>query len=583
MGRKSISWIVILVLFTVNLWSQDIPQHVSYSRIYDFIDELSIDKIIDVNTAMKPYSRKFIAQKLKEAQAQDSLLNNRQKKDLQFFLNDYALECDTVPRGWVRASNNKSWEISLLQPAFHFYNKNFKFRVSPIIGMDLIGNQNGLIIKRWYGADLQATIVNHIALYANYRDNSFNGNHLKNGLNPLDARIARPQYLNNIVGAEYKESEYGGDFSDMRGGVKLYTWWGSIGLIKDNIVWGDSYNSSNIISGRAPSFPMLTLNLKPVRWLEFNYIHGWLVSNVIDSSYYYTETYDTDKTKIHYRPKNKFIAANMLTFTPIKHLNISLGNSIVYSERNVQAAYFIPLAYYKSIDHLLTKGTRVENQNSQIFFNISTRNLKHVHFYGSLFVDEFSFKRLKKSNKEHNIYSYKLGAKISNWPLKNVSLLAEFTRTSPVCYQHSIESLTWASNSYNLGHYLGANSQEIYVSLNYKPIRSLNLKLSYTNARHGNEYNYIRRQVTEVISQKTLKDLTWQNNNVQFEAIYEVCNNAYAVIRLDYNHTNGYVPSSQALDCETRLSANEYVDLFTPKFYQGKNNVTCTLGFSFGF
>ena len=91
MGRKSISWIVILVLFTVNLWSQDIPQHVSYSRIYDFIDELSIDKIIDVNTAMKPYSRKFIAQKLKEAQAQDSLLNNRQKKDLQFFLNDYAL------------------------------------------------------------------------------------------------------------------------------------------------------------------------------------------------------------------------------------------------------------------------------------------------------------------------------------------------------------------------------------------------------------------------------------------------------------------------------------------------------------
>jgi hypothetical protein len=86
------------------------------------------------------------------------------------------------------------------------------------------------------------------------------------------------------MGVQYKEANYGGDFSDSKGGISLYTWWGSIGLIKDNIVWGDSYNSSNIISGRAPSFPMLTLNLKPVRWLEFNYIHGWLVSNVIDSS-----------------------------------------------------------------------------------------------------------------------------------------------------------------------------------------------------------------------------------------------------------------------------------------------------------
>ena len=113
---------------------------------------------------------------------------------------------------------------------------------------------------------------------------------------------------------------------------------------------------------------MITLNLKPCKWFELNYIHGWLVSNVLDSTHYYVEENYTDSTsKIHYRPANKFIAANMITFTPIRGLNISMGNSIIYSENNVQAGYFIPIAFYKSIDHLLTKGLKVENQNSQVF------------------------------------------------------------------------------------------------------------------------------------------------------------------------------------------------------------------------
>ena len=76
----------------------------------------------------------------------------------------------------------------------------------------------------------------------------------------------------------------------------------------------------------------------------------------------YLEDYDEGVVKKHYRPANKFLAANMLTFTPIQGLNLSLGNAIVYAENNVQAAYFIPIAYYKSIDHLMTEGLKTENQ-----------------------------------------------------------------------------------------------------------------------------------------------------------------------------------------------------------------------------
>ena len=578
----------LVLLSTVVVVAQDIPENIAYTQIYDFIDELAIDQVISVNSVVKPYSRNFIAQKLVEAQAKDSLLTKRQKADLKFFLNDYALERDTMPTNIVSWTDKKSFNLSLLQPAFHYNSAHFKARITPILGMDLIGNKKGLITKRWFGADLQMDIVKHVSVWASYRDISLNGTYLddhyfatqadkRNG-----ARLTQPSFLNNLPGYEYKEASYGGDYSDMRGGIKAYTWWGSIGLVKDVITWGDNYNGSNIISGKAPSFPMVTLNLKPCKWFELNYIHGWLISNVADSTNYYLEEYDTGVTKKYYRPANKFIAANMLTFTPIKGLNLSVGNSIIYSENNVQAAYFIPIAYYKSIDHLLTKGLGTENQNSQIFFNVSSRNIKHVHLYGSMYIDEISWSRLKSSNAQQNPVSYKVGFNVSNWPVKNLSLQGEFTRSNIINYKHSIQTLTWASNSYNLGSYLGDNSQDIYVAINYKPIRSLTLNMSYTNATKYNDYAYIRRQVTEAISQKPFNEKTWQNELVAFKAVYEVVNNAYAIINVEWNNARGYDLTSTPIDSETRLTAQGYLDTYTAPFYQGAN-WTVTAGFSFGF
>ncbi len=579
---------IFALLVATSAFSQDIPENLSYTQIYDFIDELAIDRVIGINSVVKPYSRDYIAQKLREAQAADSLLTKRQKADLKFYLNDYALECDTVPKNIVSWTDKKTFALSLLQPSFHYYNKHFKARVTPILGMDLIGGKKGLLMKRWFGADIQMDIVNHVSIWASFRDESYNGNWLSDNYFPTSAdkmygaRLAQPTFLNQVSGCEYKEASYGGDYSDLRGGIKAYAWWGSIGLVKDVMQWGDAYNGSNIISGHAPSFPMITLNLKPCKWFELNYIHGWLVSNVLDSTNYYVEEYDEGVQKKHYRPQNKFLAANMLTFTPIKGLNLSLGNAIVYAENNVQAAYFLPIAYYKSLDHLMTKGLRTENQNSAIFFNISSRNIKHLHLYGSVFLDEFNSKRLKKDNPQQNPWSYKLGFNVSNWPLKNLSVQGEFTRTNIMNYKHSIASLTWASNSYNLGHYLGDNSQDIYVAVNYKPIRSLNLRLSYTNATKFNDYEYIRRDVSEALSQKPYNEKVWKNDLVAFKAVYEVVNNAYAIINVEWNNARGYDVASEPIACESRLTAQGYLDKYTPKLYQG-NNWTFTVGFSFGF
>jgi len=547
-----------------------------------------MDGIVDVNSAIKPYNRNVIAAALKEAQQKDTLLFKRQKKDLDFFISEFANELDTMPKAYVHYTDKKTFDLSLLQPQFIYHNKYFKASIRPIIGMDLYYNKKGLIMKRWYGIDLQMDIVKHVSIWGSIRDQSYDGSYLNKKIFTTDAersdcaRMSQPSYLYNLPGCQYKEANYGGDYSDVRGGIRVYDWWGSIGFMKECLTWGDSYNCSNIISGRQPSFPMITLNLTPCKWFEFNYIHGFLISNVVDSTkWYWEENYSgIGEGRKHYRPMNKYIAANMFTFTPIKGLHLAIGNSVIYSGE-FQPIFLIPFAFFKSLDHLMTKGMQMENQNSQVFFNLSTRNIPHTHLYASFYIDEFSISRW--TNPQNNLVSYKCGISVSNWPVKSLQVGFEYTRTNTLCYKHSIQSITWASNSYNMGHYLGDNAQQFYTYINYKPIRQLNLNLSYTKDQKGNDYEYVRTDTKAALSEPVLKNILWENDIVSLKALYEVWPNAYAIINVDWNYARGHnVDYSQAIVSDNQLTAEQALDKFTPDFYKG-SNITLTVGFSIGF
>jgi len=564
-------------MWTITMLSsaQDIPQNMSYYRMYEFVDELATDGFFELNSAVKPYSRSFILLKLVEAQRQSNRLNTRQRTEIQFFLNELALENNTLPSAKWHVWKNENSKAALIQPAIHYKDSVFRARISPILGMNIVANTHGNIIQRWIGIDFQAMLGKHISIFGSLRDLSNNGD-----------TLSSYNYLNNLPGYEYKEASYGGDYSDSRGGIKISNAWGSIGLVKENVMWGDNFHGSNILSGRAPSFPMVTLRLQPAKWFELNYFHAWLVSNVRDSSSYYLENGST----IWYRPANKFMAANMFTLTPIKNLKISFGNSIIYAEKTIQGGYLIPIVFYKSIDHTLTKGLGTENQNSQMFMNLSSRNLKHTHFYGSVFIDEFNFARLNPNNAEANPISLKGGVNITNFPVKNLSAVFEYTKTNILNYKHSISVLSYASNSYNLGHYLGDNAQESYFALQYKPRRGIDLKLFYMNAEHGNEYDYVRRgtsngivgKVDDIIKQPSPGEIIWSNQTIGLHGTYEIINNGYAFFKAEYTNIQAFEPTKAVSFGEKRMTVAQTLNYYTPAYLQG-NNLTMSAGFTFGF
>ena len=595
MKRLGVS--ILLMCICCGLWAQNIPVALNYTKVYDYIDELITDGIVVNQTAVRPYTRNQIADMLVQAQKADSLLSNRQRNELKFYLNEFALENELMVDNYIQYTDHRTFSLSLIDPQFSYKSLNnmFKFRIRPILGADITGSKKGVLVQRWWGAELQMDIAKHLSVWGSLRDNSWNGNWLNQDYYPSsNARIngARIHYgasqaipaLSPLAGVQYKEASYGGDFSDSKGGINLYSWWGSIGIQRESLSWGDAYHSSNILSGRNPAVPMITLQLTPCRWFQFDYFHAWLVSNVIDSTTYYLENTTQGTNALpNYRPYNKFMAANMFTFTPVKQLSISFGNSIVYAEQTIQAAYLIPIAFYKSLDHLLTKGVRTQNQNSQAFASLSLRPVNHLHLYGSFFLDEIKFSRFKPSEPENNPISYLVGFNWSGWPVDGLSLRGEFMRSYIACYTHSIDVLTWESNSYNMGHYMGDNAQSIYGELAYRPVRGLLLKLSYTHDTKYNSYSYLRDNISQTIAQEPFEQPIYRNQEVRLDGIYEPHPNMYMTLSVGYNHAQGFDNiKTDALPSELLGSAQYYLDRFCPLYYQGKN-LTISAAFSFGF
>ena len=539
---------MITLLFEVPLFAQDVSQHVSNKNIYDYVDELANQKIIEINSVVLPYSRKFIADKLVEAGEQSGLLNKRQLKELDFYKLEYKLEIDSFPdyKKMNFFKKNKNLSTSINPFGLFYKDKLFTFSIKPIWGINYFFNENGNIYHRWGGLEAFAYIGKHWGLYASLRDN----NETK--------RISEPEYFTLRQGGAYKYTEDGGgDFSEMRGGI-TYSWkWGSFGLVKDHLDWGNNYHGPMIFSDRPPSYAQIKLRMKPAKWFELNYFHGWLVSMEVDS----LRSYNTPGSRREvYR--QKYVAANMMTFTPWKMLNISIGNSIVYSDVPVQPAYLIPIMFYKSVDHTLNQN--IDNQNSQMYFDVSSRQIKHLHLYGTFFIDELKFDRIT-SDSTFNFWSMKLGAKVSNWLVENLSVNVEYSMSMPITYQHRVPTLTFASNHYNMGYYLRDNSREIYISAEYKLFRGLHLKAYYMLAQHGPDYEYLLDGT--VTTHSFMERVAWQNQTFSFKATYEFISNSYVFFEVVASDVSG---------------DQEQVELYTPEFFRG-DLTTISTGFNIGF
>lgn len=524
MKTKSSIFLVVFFLLLVNAATAQVIYEPIHSNVYDFLERMSVKGIINYYDIIKPLPRTELAGYLKEIEKKSDLLTTVEKQELNWYEIDYSYEIKGEPDRW------RVFEYA--DTLFHVY-------LTPIVELkyNSIGGKSSW--KRSWLGRFDGSIGDNIGFSFSITDNSEGGD-------SVDA----DKSFSPLTGFNHKTSKDGSiSYEDINATLN-YNWsWGTFTFGKDFVNWGSGRSGQLILSSKAPSFPFIKFDIHPVSWLRFQYLHGWLASNVADSSsFYITSGVDSDGNP-RYRgsQRSKYIAANLLSIMPGKNIIFSLGNSIIYSDGSVRAPFLIPFIwYYKGIDHNFYGSTQDDGygNNGQMFFDLSVKTLKNYHFYGTLFIDEFSLTNFLKGNHSRDQLGYTIGITNYSSIIDNLMLGVEYTKIMPGTYLNYIQTQTYAHDNYPLGHWIGQNADELYLNMSYQIMRGMNIKLDFDRVRKGGDQLGTGFSGPMSFLYKPLSKYTGFGAALNYQPIYDL-NVRAKLKRTKYEYNDGTNPATE--------------------------------------
>jgi hypothetical protein len=446
---KSLFFLAILLLAS-QAFSQTIYLSVSH-EVYPFLKRMEARGLLsEYRDAAKPLSRIVIAKHLKALEGATERMTEVERDEYEFLKGEFHYELATLAGDlepseirWHVISETFPGGIVNLEPNFRF-------------GQTNIGNNS--VRVRDQGLKLYGYVFDDIGYYFNFVDSREVGNAINftKALTPDPGVVPTKQNDNSL---EYNNTEAQLNF---RVGAFNFS------VEKMQNIWGLERNGNLTFSSKAPSYPQIKLRVPVTDWMDFIYLHADLNSNVIDS----TRSYYSNASALYpiFREVDrvKYMAAHMIEFTPTRGVDISLGESVVYSDKGPLLIYLIPIMFFKSAEHY-----NGDKDNVQWFGNLDLNLIRNVNVYGSLFIDDLSLDKILSAEEMPNYFGYSFGIQTYDVLLKNLEFTAEYTRINPWVYTHEYPATEFTNNGYIMGSWMGQNSDNIYLDLSYRPVRSV--------------------------------------------------------------------------------------------------------------
>lgn len=477
------SFIFLGIFLFINSISAQIVYEPMDKNVYSFLERLSQKGIIEVDNLVRPLSKKYIADKLVETKNKIDFLTNLEKDELKFFENNYFLEIQGFDESNVDKKSLSYFNVDGVERFrfFSYSDKTFKLNANPILGFKFTYPNRDRIIHSWMGINSYAYLLNSIGIDLNFKSNNEKGTviDIKKNFTPETGIIPEVHDYGKDIG-----------YSEVNSSLSVDWKWGNLVIAKDYIEYGYAKFGNLVLSNKAPSFPYIRIDLHPVDWFNFYFFHAWLSSNVIDSV-----NLAAYKRNIYI---DKYFAWHAFVFTPLKGLDISLGESVIYSNK-LELVYLMPFMFYYLADEFISnRRDKPGDANQQIFLTLSSKNhLRNAHLYGTLFIDELTIARINRSlfiNPNSNGFNserkrtqlgYTLGLSFADLPFENLTLTSEYTRLNPYVYGHHDPAQTYENSSYVMGHWMGHNSDLFYFDLNYRFFRGFQANVWGAYIRKG--------------------------------------------------------------------------------------------------
>lgn len=444
----------------------------SSSSVYDLLNRLSVKGAITFNDELKPLTRMELARKLMEAADNKERLTFLELEEVEYYKKEFYPE--------LKLNDNYISDIEMRFFAedesagfrfFLFRNNDFTINADPILGIGFKNGYDETLKHRWNGLQFYGYFKKNWGFSFYFKDNEERGE-----------RVDRTRAFSRHPGFNLSQNNFKTiEYVDVQGLVS-YSWnSGSISIGKQHLEWGSGLGGKLILSDKAPSFPFVKFEFSPVEWMKFAYFHGWLHSALIDSSTIRTTLV---KDRESFSQREKYIAAHMISIYPYENLSISLGESMVYSDK-LEFAYFIPILFFRTADHYFSREGSNTGDNAQLFFNAVYKNFDlKAKFYTTLFIDELSITNLLKGTNLSAI-GLTAGASLMDPVIENSDISFEYSRLNPFVYMNSNDAQLFTSHKYQLGHWIGSNAHQFYAEYNQIFMRGLKLKIWGEQVRKG--------------------------------------------------------------------------------------------------
>lgn len=496
-----------VILAPASSQSVDVP---ITHRAYEFLTRMeSKGLLVEYRDAVRPLSRQTMARHLLALSEHQAEPTSYEKRELSYLLGGFAQEVAQL-RQDDRPVHPDRWRpVSLpLKDGRMNVGVIAGYRTRFVEGKDASIRQAGFQVYGHMFSNLGFSFT-----FVSLRETGPLVAMAK--LHTPDQGVAFFNTPGNVGGYEYNttEASLSYDLGDL-----------SVALEKTNNRWGEDRWGNVILSPKSPSFPKLSLRVSITDWLDFSYIHGDLHSLVTDSARSYIDNglYPDLSLRTVYR--KKFLASHILQASPWDWMDLALGESIVYADRDPQLIYLLPIMFFKSGEHY-----NRDTDNTHIFGAVDVRLSPGVSLYGSIFIDELNAGAIFDPEENRNWFATSVGTRVYDLPIEDIEMFAEYTRSNPWVYVHKYKATSYTNNGFELGHWIGQNADLLSAEVRYRPTRASQVSVLYQQYRKGDTLDVWHQYNPP--TEQFLHGRVRKESSVTFTASYEFLRDAFAEVQ----------------------------------------------------
>ena len=172
----------------------------------------------------------------------------------------------------------------------------------------------------------------------------------------------------------------------------------------------------------------------------------------------------------------KYMAAHYLSYKPGKTVTLGLFESVVFDrpDHQFELQYLNPIILYRTVE-----GWIGSPDNVVLGFNARVDLKRSLSFYSQFILDDISIGNILDSHLDWwgNKFGYQLGMKYINaFGVRFLDAQVEWNQVRPYTYSHYDAHANFSNYKQTLAHPLGANFNEVIVSLRYQATKRLGMQ-----------------------------------------------------------------------------------------------------------